>query len=132
MTAAVHRQGGRIFAQLWHGGRLSPTSLQPDGHAPVAPSALIAAGVQVFIDPQNLGVASGRGLKVQHSAPRELTTAEVGMVVRDFALATENALAAGLDGIELHGANGYLINQLLDSGSNHRTDAYGGTFRNRR
>jgi N-ethylmaleimide reductase len=131
VTAAVHREGGRIFAQLWHVGRLSHTSLQPEGQAPVAPSALVAAGVQVFIDPQNLGAASGTGLRVQHSAPRELTTAEVGIVVRDFALATENALAAGFDGIELHGANGYLINQFLDSGSNHRTDPYGGTLRNR-
>ncbi|MFC7518654.1 alkene reductase [Herbaspirillum sp. GCM10030257] len=131
VTAAVHRAGGRIFAQLWHVGRLSHLSLQPEEQAPVAPSALVADGVQVFIDPQRLGAAHGIGQKVQHSAPRALATAEIRKLVQDFAAAAENALSAGFDGVELHGANGYLINQFLDSGSNHRTDIYGGSLRNR-
>lgn len=131
VTAAVHRAGGRIFAQLWHVGRLSHVSLQPEGQSPIAPSVLRAQGVQVFIDPMNLGAEHGVGLKVDHSPPRALATAEVGSVVREFATAAENALAAGFDGVELHGANGYLINQFLDSGSNDRTDIYGGSLRNR-
>lgn len=131
VTAAVHRAGGRIFAQLWHVGRLSHVSLQPEGQSPIGPSALSAQGVQVFIDPMNLGAEHGVGQKVDHSPPRALVTEEVGSVVREFAKAAENALAAGFDGVELHGANGYLINQFLDSGSNDRTDIYGGSLRNR-
>ena len=131
VTASVHHAGGRIFAQLWHVGRLSHVSLQPGGQAPIAPSALVAEGVQVFIDPQNLGASHAAGTKVQHSSPRAVTTAEVGALVQEFARAAENAMAAGFDGVELHGANGYLINQFIDSGSNHRTDQYGGSLRNR-
>lgn len=131
VTAAVHRAGGRIFAQLWHVGRLSHVSLQPARQAPIAPSALVADGVQVFIDPMHSGAVHGAGQKVQHSPPRALGASEIGMLVREFAAAAENALAAGFDGVELHGANGYLINQFLDSGSNHRTDMYGGSLRNR-
>jgi N-ethylmaleimide reductase len=128
VTAAVHAAGGRIFAQLWHVGRLSHVSLQPDGAAPVAPSALVADGVQVFIDPDRLGAESGAGQKVQHSAPRALGTDEVQGVVDEFAAAAANAIAAGFDGVEIHAANGYLINQFIDSGSNLRTDRYGGTL----
>lgn len=131
VTAAVHGAGGRIFAQLWHVGRLSHVSLQPGSQMPVAPSALVAEGVQVFIDPTGVGAEHGSGQKVQHSQPRALATAEVGRLVREFAAAAENALAAGFDGVEVHGANGYLINQFLDSGSNQRTDMYGGSLRNR-
>jgi N-ethylmaleimide reductase len=131
VTAAVHAAGGRIFAQLWHVGRLSHVALQPGGAAPVAPSALVAEGVQVFIDPQGLGAALGAGQKVQHSAPRALGTAEVQGIVDEFALAAGNAMAAGFDGVELHAANGYLINQFIDSASNRRTDRYGGTLANR-
>jgi N-ethylmaleimide reductase len=131
VTEAVHAAGGRIFAQLWHVGRLSHVSLQPGGGAPVAPSALVADGVQVFIDPDGLGACAANGVKVQHSPPRALETAEVGQIVRDFAAAAERALAAGFDGVELHAANGYLINQFIDSGSNLRTDRYGGSLRNR-
>ena len=131
VTAAVHRAGGRIFAQLWHVGRLSHVSLQPGGVAPVAPSALVADGVQVFIDPDRLGAAAGQGQKVQHSAPRALGTAEIKELVHQFAVAAANAMAAGFDGVELHGANGYLINQFIDSGTNQRTDDYGGTLSNR-
>ena len=131
VTDAVHHAGGRIFAQLWHVGRLSHVSLQPDGLSPVAPSAISAPGVQVFIDPLQIGAEFGHAEKVQHSAPRALTTAEVGTLVREFAVASSNALAAGFDGVEIHGANGYLINQFLDSGANQRTDNYGGSLRNR-
>lgn len=131
VSAAVHDAGGRIFAQLWHVGRLSHVSLQPGGMAPVAPSALVAEGVQVFIDPDGLGTTATGGRKVQHSSPRALDTAEVKEVVHQFAVAAENAMVAGFDGVELHGANGYLINQFIDSGSNLRTDQYGGSLGNR-
>jgi N-ethylmaleimide reductase len=131
VTAAVHAAGGRIFAQLWHVGRLSHLSLQPGGAAPLAPSALVAEGVQVFIDPDGLGARAAQGKKVQHSAPRALETAEVGQIVGEFAAAAGRALAAGFDGVELHAANGYLIEQFIDSGTNLRTDRYGGSLRNR-
>jgi N-ethylmaleimide reductase len=131
VTAAVRAAGGRIFAQLWHVGRLSHVSLQPGGRAPVAPSALIADGVQVFIDPDGLGAGAASGQKVQHSPPRALETAEAAQIVREFADAARQALDAGFDGVELHAANGYLINQFIDSGTNLRTDHYGGTLRNR-
>jgi N-ethylmaleimide reductase len=78
-----------------------------------------------------LGALHAAGQKVQHSPPRAVTTAEIRTLVRDFAAAAANALAANFDGVELHGANGYLINQFIDSGSNHRTDQYGGSLRNR-
>lgn len=131
VTSAVQTAGGRIFAQLWHVGRLSHFSLQPGGQPPVSASALVAEGVKVFIDPQGVGAEHGMGEKVQHSPPRALATDEIAGIVQDFAAAAKNALAAGFDGVELHGANGYLINQFLDSGSNHRTDQYGGSLRNR-
>jgi N-ethylmaleimide reductase len=131
VTAAVHEAGGRIFAQLWHVGRLSHVSLQPGGAAPLAPSALVADGVQVFIDPQGLGARAAQGKKAQHSPPRALETAEVAQLVREFADAARLALEAGFDGVELHAANGYLINQFIDSGANLRTDRYGGSLRNR-
>ncbi|MBQ5949090.1 alkene reductase [Massilia sp. ST3] len=131
VTAAVHGMGGRIFAQLWHVGRLSHVSLQPGGAAPLAPSALVADGVEVFIDPDRLGAAAAQGRKVQHSPPRALAAGEIKDIVRQFAMAAANAMAAGFDGVELHAANGYLINQFIDSGANLRTDCYGGTLANR-
>lgn len=117
---AVHAAGGRIFAQLWHVGRVSHTSLQPNGRAPVAPSA-IAAATKTF-------VASGF---VDVSNPRALETEEVKRIVEDYRKAAENAQKAGFDGIELHGANGYLVDQFLRDGSNKRTDQYGGNVENR-
>ncbi len=120
VTDAVHAAGGRIFAQLWHVGRVSHVSLQPDGRAPVAPSA-IAAATRTF---------DGQGF-VETSTPRALETAEIGRVVEDFRKAGANARAAGFDGVELHGANGYLIDQFLRDGSNRRDDAYGGSLENR-
>lgn len=120
VTQAVQAAGGRIFAQLWHVGRVSHTSLQPGGGQPVAPSALTAA-TQVF---------TTAGF-VDASAPRALETEEVGRVVADFRKAAENAKAAGFDGVELHGANGYLVDQFLRDGTNKRTDRYGGSIENR-
>ena len=131
MTDAVHAAGGRIVAQLWHVGRVSHTALQPDGAAPVSSSALQAEGVKVFVDPQGRGPQGGVGEMVQHSMPRALAIEEIPGIVRDYALAARNAIAAGFDGIELHGANGYLINQFIDSQANQRTDAYGGSLQNR-
>jgi N-ethylmaleimide reductase len=116
----VHEAGGRIFAQLWHVGRISHVSLQPNGGAPVAPSA-IRANTRTFIE-------SGF---VEVSEPRALETAEIPGVVADFAKAAANAKRAGFDGVELHGAHGYLIDQFLRDGTNKRADAYGGSVENR-
>jgi N-ethylmaleimide reductase len=119
-TDAVHEAGGRIFAQLWHVGRISHVSLQPNGGPPVAPSA-IRANTRTFIE-------SGFA---EVSEPRALETAEIPGIVADFANAAANAKRAGFDGVELHGANGYLIDQFLRDGTNKRTDAYGGSVENR-
>jgi len=131
VTEAVHAAGGRIVAQLWHVGRVSHVALQPGGAAPVSSSALLAEGVKVFVDPEGRGPQSGVGEMVQHSMPRALSTEEIAGIVRDYATAARNAIAAGFDGIELHGANGYLINQFIDSQANQRTDGYGGSLQNR-
>jgi len=126
VTEEVHRSGGVIFAQLWHVGRISHTSLQENGAQPVAPSAIVAEGVKVFVKGEN-----GIGDMVQHSTPRELTITEIKEIVRDYARAARNAIDAGFDGVELHGANGYLIEQFIDSETNLRTDEYGGSLENR-
>jgi N-ethylmaleimide reductase len=120
VTDAVHDKGGRIFAQLWHVGRVSHTSLQPNGQAPVAPSA-ITAKTKVFTP---AGFADA-------SAPRALEVSDIQRVIEDYRKGAENAQKAGFDGIELHGANGYLIDQFLRDGSNKRTDQYGGSIENR-
>ena len=126
VTDAVHQAGGRIFAQLWHVGRISHVDLQPGGVPPLSSSALLAEGVKVFVDPGQQGPEAGVGGMVQHSMPRALTLEEIPAIVQQFAHAARNALDAGFDGVELHGANGYLINQFLDPGANQRSDAYGG------
>ncbi len=131
VTDAVHAAGGRIFAQLWHVGRVSHVALQPGGEAPVSSSALLADGVKVFVDPQGRGPQGGVGEMVQHSMPRALALEEIPGIVRDYAAAARNAIDAGFDGIELHGANGYLINQFIDSRANLRSDGYGGSLPNR-
>ena len=131
VTDAVHAKGGRIFAQLWHVGRVSHVDLQPDGVAPVSSSALLAPGVKVFVDPQGLGPQAGVGGMVQHSLPRALQEDEIAGIVGQYAQAARNALEAGFDGVELHAANGYLINQFIDSQANTRTDGYGGTLAKR-
>ena len=120
VTQGVHAAGGRIFVQMWHVGRVSHTSLQPNGGAPVAPSALRAEG-RTFTE---------AGF-VEPSMPRALETAEIKRVVADYARAAANAKAAGFDGIELHGANGYLIDQFLKANANTRADSYGGSVENR-
>jgi N-ethylmaleimide reductase len=120
ITDAVHRRGGRIFLQLWHVGRISHPSLQPDGALPVAPSAIAAEGeVFTFTGPQKFVV------------PRALETGEIPGIVHDFAEGAKRARTAGFDGVEIHGANGYLIDQFLRDGTNKRTDAYGGSIENR-
>lgn len=121
VTDAVHAKGGKIFVQLWHTGRMSHTYFQPDHQAPVAPSA-IAAKAKVFI--------VGQGY-VETSTPRALETDEIAGVVNDFRTAAANAIEAGFDGVEIHGAHGYLIDAFLRDGSNQRTDRYGGSIENR-
>lgn len=131
VTDAVHAAGGLMFAQLWHVGRVSHTSIQEGGQAPVSPSAILAEGVKVFVDLEGKGPAGGAGSMIQHSMPRELSIPEIEAIVQDYAQAARNAIAAGFDGVELHGANGYLIEQFIDSQTNQRTDAYGGSLENR-
>lgn len=117
---AVHAARGRIALQLWHVGRISHTSLQPDGQAPVAPSA-VRANAKTFTHDGPTDV----------SAPRALETGEIQRVVQDYRHAAEAAKAAGFDAVEVHAANGYLIDQFLRDGSNQRTDGYGGSADNR-
>ena len=126
VTDAVHAAHGRIFAQLWHVGRLSHTSLL-GGRQPVSSSPLQAKGVNVFIAGED---GSTPGF-VQASEPRALTIDEIGEIVDQYRAAARHAIEAGFDGVELHGANGYLVNQFIDSNANTRTDAYGGSLENR-
>ena len=131
VTDAVHQAGGKMFAQLWHVGRVSHTVLQPGNAAPVSSSAIQAEGVKVFVDVEGRGPENGVGEMVQHSMPRALTREEIPAIVEQYAQAARNAIAAGFDGVEPHGANGYLINQFIDSRENQRTDEYGGSLQNR-
>jgi len=131
VTDAVHEKGGKIFVQLWHVGRISHTSLQENNQSPVAPSAILADGVKVFLAKNGANAVSGLGEMIQHSMPRELTVPEIQQIVNDFVQAAKNAMVAGFDGVELHGANGYLIEQFIDSQTNKRTDKYGGSVENR-
>jgi N-ethylmaleimide reductase len=124
VTDAVHAEGGKIVMQLWHVGRVSHTSLQPGGAAPVAPSAITAKTKTVLL-------IDGQAQFMDTSTPRALDAAELPGIVADYRQAAANAMAAGFDGVEVHAANGYLIDQFLRSDSNHRTDAYGGTIENR-
>jgi N-ethylmaleimide reductase len=126
VTEAVHAEGGVIFAQLWHVGRVSHTALQPNGDAPVAPCAILAERVKAFIE-----IEPGSGKLTAPSLPRELTVAEIGEIVELYSQAARNALAAGFDGVEIHSANGYLVNQFISEHANRRTDEYGGTLHNR-
>ncbi|WP_350577429.1 alkene reductase [Pseudomonas sp. HY2-MNA-CIBAN-0224] len=120
VTDAVHAKGGRIFAQLWHVGRISHVDLQPDGGAPVAPSALRAES-KTFVNNSFVDV----------SEPRALGLEELPGIISDFRQAAANAIAAGFDGVEIHGANGYLLDQFAKDGANLRDDAYGGSIVNR-
>jgi N-ethylmaleimide reductase len=125
VTAAVHAAGGLIFLQLWHVGRISHPALQPDNMLPVAPSA-IRANAQAFIE--NI---HGEGENVPCVTPRALVSEEMPYLIRQYERAAKNAILAGFDGVELHGANGYLIDQFLESRSNRRSDNYGGPIENR-
>lgn len=120
VTEAVHAAGGQIFLQLWHVGRVSHPYFQPGGALPVAPSAIAIQG--------NARTPEGPKPFV---APRALELAEIPRVIEDFAAGARRALAAGFDGVEIHGANGYLIDQFLRDGSNRRTDVYGGSVEQR-
>ena len=120
VTDAVHAQGGRIVVQLWHVGRISHVSLQPNGQAPVSSTATRAKG-KTFI----------AGGFADVSAPRALRTDEIAGVVEQYRVSAELAIEAGFDGVEVHGANGYLIEQFLRDTINDRTDAYGGSIENR-
>ncbi|MEM5329205.1 alkene reductase [Paraburkholderia sp. JHI2823] len=126
VTKAVHAKGGRIFAQLWHVGRLSHSSLL-GGKQPVSSSALQAIGVNVFI----AGNEDGTPGFVQASEPLALSVDQIRVIVGQYRTAARNAIEAGFDGVELHAANGYLVNQFIDSNANTRTDAYGRSLENR-
>jgi len=125
VTDAVHGAGGRIVVQLWHVGRVSHVDLQPGGAKPVAPSA-ITAKTKTFLN------ADGNGRFVETSEPRALRLDELPGIVQDYRRAARQAVdTAGFDGVEVHGANGYLLDQFLKTGSNHRTDDYGVSIENR-
>lgn len=126
VTETVHKEETAIFTQLWHVGRVSHTSIQPKGQQPVGASDIQAVKSYAWgLDEK------GKESFVPCSKPRALSTAEVKFVVKDFAHAAENAIKAGFDGVELHGANGYLIEQFLNPYVNNRTDEYGGSIENR-
>src|ERR1700738_5147683 len=120
VTDRVHERGGRIFIHIWHVGRISHISLQPNNGAPVAPSAIRAKG-KTFVNNSFTEI----------SEPRALALEEIPGIIEDFKRGTANALAAGFDGVEIHGANGYLLDQFAQDGANKRTDAYGGSIENR-
>ena len=124
VTQAVHDAGGKIVVQLWHVGRVSHTDLQPHFAKPVAPSAIRAHTKTVLIK-------DGVPTFVETSDPRALDPEEIPGIVMDYRHAALNAIAAGFDGVEIHAANGYLIDQFLKTGSNHRRDDYGGSIANR-
>jgi len=121
VTEAVHGADGKIFLQLWHVGRISHRSHQPNGELPVAPSAIQPSG----------GIYSADWQPVGFETPRALETAEIAGIIADFRRGAENAKKAGFDGVEVHGANGYLLDQFLQDGSNKRSDQYGGSIENR-
>lgn len=125
VTHAVHARGGRIFVQLWHVGRVSHVELQPRGQQPVAPSA-ITARTKTYL------IRDGKGSFVPTSEPRALDAGELPGIVQDYRHAARNAVtSAGFDGVEVHGANGYLLDQFLKTGANQRDDDYGGSIPNR-
>ncbi len=119
VTDAVHDKGGHIFLQLWHVGRVSHPSMQPDGELPVAPSAIKLAGECITYEGPQAFVE-----------PRALETDEIPGIVDQYRVAAKNAKTAGFDGVEIHAANGYLLDQFLRDGTNHRQDNYGGSLEN--
>ncbi len=125
VSDAVHAEGGRIFLQLWHVGRVSHPSFQPNGALPVAPTAMPVPGKTFIID------ENGNGVWGDIPVPQELTLGGIAAIVADYIEAARNAIAAGMDGVEIHAGNGYLLDQFINSASNHRTDRYGGSVENR-
>jgi N-ethylmaleimide reductase len=125
VSDAVHAENGRIFLQLWHVGRISHPIFQPDGAPPVAPSAIAAPGKTFIIDDD------GDGAWAEVTVPQALTLSGIAEIVEDFRLAARNALAAGMDGVEIHAGNGYLLDQFINTSSNNRDDAYGSSIENR-
>ncbi|MDT8372300.1 MAG: alkene reductase [Gammaproteobacteria bacterium] len=121
ITDAIHRQGGHVFMQLWHVGRVSHSSLQANGELPVAPSAIPVTEGQAFTETGML----------DFETPRALETGEISGIVDQYRQAALNAKQAGFDGVEIHAANGYLLEQFLKDGTNKRTDRYGGSVENR-
>ncbi|GED21579.1 alkene reductase [Halomonas halmophila] len=126
VVEAVHAKGGRIALQLWHVGRVSHEMVQPDGQPPVAPSALKGEGAQCFVEFED-----GTAGRHSTSTPRALETDEIPGIVDDYRQAAKRAKRAGFDMLEVHSANAYLLNQFLATGSNQRTDRYGGSIENR-
>ncbi|MCY0852589.1 alkene reductase [Cupriavidus sp. D39] len=125
VSEAVHAEGGTIFLQLWHVGRVSHPIFQPDGALPVAPSALPVPGKTFIID------ENGNGAWGDVPVPQKLNESGIRAIVEDYRRAARNAIVAGMDGVEIHAGNGYLLDQFINSNSNQRTDAYGGSIENR-
>ncbi|MFM0644009.1 alkene reductase [Paraburkholderia bryophila] len=125
VSGAVHAEGGRMFLQLWHVGRVSHPVFQPDGGLPVAPSAMPVPGKTFIVD------AEGNGVWGDIPVSQELSVAGIREIVDDYRRAARNAMSAGMDGVEIHAGNGYLLDQFINSASNHRDDEYGGSIENR-
>lgn len=126
VTEAVHQAGSKMFLQLWHVGRVSNSRV--NGLQPIAPSAIPARDTKIYVFD---GAPNGDATMIPTEAPREMTSEDISNAVQQFARGASNAVQAGFDGVEIHGANGYLIDQFLRSNSNHRDDQYGGSGRNR-
>ncbi len=126
ITSSVHQLGGKMIIQLFHTGRLSHPFFQPGGASPVAPSAIAAKGPMAFIAGYH-----NQTIQVPFDQPKELTSTEIGDVVNQFIDAAQNAMEAGFDGVEIHAANGYLLEQFINPHTNARTDANGGSIANR-
>ncbi|HEX7910514.1 MAG TPA: alkene reductase [Paraburkholderia sp.] len=125
VSKAVHEEGGHMFLQLWHVGRVSHPVFQPDGGLPVAPSAMPVPGKTFIVD------EAGNGVWSDVPVPQELTVEGIREIIADYRRAARNAIAAGMDGVEIHAGNGYLLDQFINSNSNQRTDSYGGSIENR-
>ncbi|WP_116138812.1 alkene reductase [Trinickia diaoshuihuensis] len=125
VSEAVHTEGGTIFLQLWHVGRVSHPVFQPGGGLPVAPSAMPVPGKTFVVD------EAGKGVWADVPVPQALTREGIAEIVGDFRAAARNAMTAGMDGVEIHAGNGYLLDQFINSSSNRRSDEYGGSIENR-
>ncbi|MFM0356993.1 alkene reductase [Paraburkholderia nemoris] len=125
VSKAVHEEGGHMFLQLWHVGRVSHPVFQPNGSLPVAPTAMPVPGKTFILD------EAGNGVWGDVPVPQELTVEGIREIVADYRRAAGNAIAAGMDGVEIHAGNGYLLDQFINSNSNHRLDSYGGSIENR-